>query len=231
MSERATFDGGGSSHDDVRLHVYRRFVQTGAPPSVQDAAIYLGLPPLHVDDAYRSLAGERAIVLHPGTTEIWMAGPLSALPTPFRVETGRGTYHGNCIWGALGISAMLHEEARILTTCGDCRGPLALRTNGEELAPTDCVVHFGVPVARWWDDIGHTCSTMLLFRSDEHVRRWREARGAEGGATLSPELAWELARAWYGEALLGGWRRPTGERAGSTFAGLGLTDPFWRPAP
>jgi len=69
---------------------------------------------------------------------------------------------------------------------------------------------------------------MLLFRSEEHARGWREARGFRDAQTLSLEVGWRLARAWYVRKLEPGWRRHTLEEAEALFADLDLTGDFWR---
>jgi hypothetical protein len=68
---------------------------------------------------------------------------------------------------------------------------------------------------------------MLAFRSEEHVDRWREQRCLPRGAVLSLEQAWGLGREWYADRLSPEWRRKTPDEAGSIFAELGLTGPFW----
>ena len=96
------------------------------------------------------------IVLAPGTLDVWMANPLSAVPTPFRVETeGRG-YFGNCVWDALGIPAMLGVDGRVDTSCPDCGEPLTFSVRESELEPVDAVAHFAVPAVRWWENIAYT---------------------------------------------------------------------------
>lgn len=72
---------------------------------------------------------------------------------------------------------------------------------------------------------------MLLFRSEEHVDRWREARSIARGAVLTVDQCWRLARAWYADRLDPTWRRKTPEEAEAVFAELGLTGPFWRLRP
>lgn len=69
---------------------------------------------------------------------------------------------------------------------------------------------------------------MLLFRSEEHVRRWCKQWRFATGALLSLEQAWRLARVWF-EADRGApaWRRPPLEQVEALFASLGLTGPFW----
>jgi hypothetical protein len=69
---------------------------------------------------------------------------------------------------------------------------------------------------------------MLLFRSEEHIDRWAEARRAPRGATLTMQQLWGLASVWYHDRLSPTWRRRTAEEAEEVFAGLGLKDGFWK---
>ena len=66
------------------------------------------------------------------------------------------SYHGNCVWDALGVIAMLGSDGEVETSCADCDSPLELSVRDGALAPTDTVVHFAVPAARWWEDIVFT---------------------------------------------------------------------------
>ncbi len=95
-------------------------------------------------------------MLDPATRELWMAMPFSATPTQFRVTAGERAWWANCAWDALGISAMLQLPAEITTSCTDCGDPLTVRTTGQALCDPSGVVHFAVPAAAWWDDIGFT---------------------------------------------------------------------------
>lgn len=68
---------------------------------------------------------------------------------------------------------------------------------------------------------------MLLFRSEEHIEKWRRPRGIDRGATLSLGQQWRLARRWYRERMSPEWRRFTIDEAEQVFADVGLTGPFW----
>jgi Alkylmercury lyase len=114
------------------------------------------VPAGDIEAAFRRLAEGRVIVLMPGTTEIWMAHPLSAVPTSFRVKTARGEFWGNCIWDGLGVIAMLGGAGTVETRCPDCEEPMELRVEGGTLVDGAGVAHFAVPAARWWDNIGFT---------------------------------------------------------------------------
>ena len=50
---------------------------------------------------------------------------------------------------------------------------------------------------------------MLLFRDEEHVARWCAMPGQPRGEAFPVELAWNLAKAWYGDRLEPGSRRRT----------------------
>jgi hypothetical protein len=69
---------------------------------------------------------------------------------------------------------------------------------------------------------------MLLFRAEEHVRRWCELRGLSRGAVFAPEQMWTVAKPWHGRRLEPGWRRFTPDEAEAVFEGAGLTGTFWQ---
>lgn len=139
---------------EVRLDLYRFFVETGRPPVAAEVAGRLGLTQAAVEEAFQRLADAHVLVLAPGTPYIWMANPLSALPTPYRVDAGGRSWFGNCIWDAFGIVAMLGGTGTVSTWCADCGDPLAAEVVDNELVSGTGVVHFAVPASRWWDDIG-----------------------------------------------------------------------------
>lgn len=142
---------------DVRLAVYRKIVDEGGPATAPEMAVALGVATSLVEASLRRLADGHVLVLAPGTPYVWMANPFSAIPTAFEVEVGDRRYFGNCIWDALGIPACLHADASIRTYCPDCSERLSIEVHDSELeAPADATIHFAVPAANWWDDIGAT---------------------------------------------------------------------------
>jgi hypothetical protein len=141
---------------DVRLLVYDFFLERGGPPSLEEAAAALGCPGEDVAASFGRLEAAHVLVFAPGTSEIWMANPFSALPTAFRVETARGWWWGNCIWDGFGIVAMLGGEGTVSTQCADCSSPMELQVRDGALRESEGVAHFAVPARYWWDDIGYT---------------------------------------------------------------------------
>jgi hypothetical protein len=140
----------------VRLSVYRHFVRHSLAPTARDVGDELGTSPAAIADSFERLAAAHILVLDPATRALWMAMPFSAVPTAFRVRASGGEWWANCAWDALGISAMLQAPAEISTSCPDCGDPPPVRTTGRALAAGTGVVHFAVPAASWWDDIGFT---------------------------------------------------------------------------
>lgn len=141
---------------EVRLSVYRHFVRNGQAPSLRDISADVGSSPAAVGASLDRLDAGHALVLDPTSRQLWMAMPFSAVPTGFRVTSGDRAWWANCAWDALGISAMLQLPVEIHTSCTDCGDPRPLRTTGRALSDPSGVVHFAVPAAAWWDDIGFT---------------------------------------------------------------------------
>ena len=149
-------DHSASLDNDVRMEVYRSFAEHGHPPIAADIGRALGQPLIEVESSLARLASAHVLVLAPGTPYIWMANPFSALPTPFRARVGEGAWWGNCIWDAMGIVAMLGGAGDVEASCPDCGDRLEVELRGERLRHDGYVVHYSVPAARWWDDIGST---------------------------------------------------------------------------
>ncbi len=140
----------------VRGFVYGAALERGRPPTRAEIASALGRPVAEIERALARLQDGHVLVLQPGSGEILMANPFSAVPTPFEVATERHTSFGNCVWDGLGILAMLHGDGVVRSACACCGEALELRVRGGRLEPVDAVVHFAVPAKRWWDDIAFT---------------------------------------------------------------------------
>jgi len=150
-----------STHDfkaEVRVKLYQMFVASGRCPTKEDLAKAFNCSIDDVAAAYRELAEAHMLVLQPDSGEVLMANPLSAVPTPFVVETqekaATRSWYGNCIWDGLGVIAMFHTDGRVLTSCGCCgEGMTVSVKNGAAVSDPGGVVHFAIPARHWWDDI------------------------------------------------------------------------------
>jgi hypothetical protein len=64
---------------------------------------------------------------------------------------------------------------------------------------------------------------MLLFRSEETINRWCEAKKIPRRPLISLEQLWQLAVHWYANRLSVESRRPAADEMVSIFASVG----FW----
>jgi hypothetical protein len=140
----------------VRIFIFSEAAKSGRVPTPSEIANGMHLSVDEVHSSLSRLAAGRVLVLAPGTTNIWMANPFSAVPTPFRVLAKGRSYFGNCIWDALGVLAILDSDGTVETTCGDCGEPITLDIRNGMLTRATAIVHFEVPAAHWWDNIGYT---------------------------------------------------------------------------
>jgi hypothetical protein len=140
----------------VRNVTYSLFVEFGRAPSVDEIAEAASTPKDEVEDSWRRLHDEHALVLSPGTLEIRMAQPFSAVPTAYRVQAGGRWWYANCAWDAFGVCAALHVDGRIETSCPDCGEPIGLEVQDARPDDESLVFHCLVPAARWWDDVAFT---------------------------------------------------------------------------
>lgn len=138
----------------VRAAVYQSFRDTGDGPDVEDLSTTLSASSDDVRTALRALAAEHCLVLKPGTDDIWMAHPFSAVPTDFVVTIGERRFFANCGWDAFAILAMLGEGA-FETHCRATKVPLRFEAKSGIVQGAG-ILHFLVPPRQFWDDIGFT---------------------------------------------------------------------------
>jgi hypothetical protein len=139
----------------LRLYIYRHFIREGRAPTVAEMAAALSSPVRKTSGALERLAQTHAFVLQE-TGEIWRAAPFSAVPTGFPVRAGKRTWYGNCIGDALGIPAMLHQNACIHASCGCCNHEMVLHVEEGRLRGPKGIMHIAVPALHWYDDIVFT---------------------------------------------------------------------------
>lgn len=142
--------------EQVRIEIYRSFVDEGRPPTTGNLATELDASVDSIESALSELDSTGVIALMPGTNLVWLAHPFAASASPFRVETSTRGWDAICVWDGLGILAMLEMDGRVTTGCPDCDEELEIEIRGGAPTRDDYVVHYGVPAARWYEDIGHT---------------------------------------------------------------------------
>ena len=138
----------------VRAFVYGWFAGQARAPGVADIAEHFDISARQADEALIALHEKHALFLKPGTVDIRMANPFSAIPTSFVVKVQEITYWANCAWDCFGIVAALHAlQASIESVCAASGDRLHLEINAGQVSGAGAVVHFLVPFRRWYDDL------------------------------------------------------------------------------
>lgn len=218
---------------EIRKHVYDYFCETASAPVVEDIAARFELTRRETVEILKELESERHIAFVPGTVRILMAHPFSAIATPFRVRTAAGVdYFANCSWDAISLHVLLEEDVHIESFCHESGERISIELSSDRVVsaePLDTLVYIGLPAARWWDNVVHTCSnTMLYFGSHAHRDRWLSTEGIETpGESLTIEQAIGLGIPIFRGKLELDYERPSPAELRRTFESMGLGGPFW----
>ena len=140
----------------LRIFVYDETVGSGRPPSLATVAERFGYSSADARQSLANLNIGKTMLVHPLTGEIWMAGPFSAVPTPYRVVGQGREWWANCAWDMFGVAVIANERVTVRTRCTDCGDPMSIICDPAVAPSEDAVVHFLVPASRWYDDIGFT---------------------------------------------------------------------------
>ncbi len=153
---------------DLRFWIYRFVVEQCRTPTFEEIVAHHGVGEIATRTALQDLHHRHELVLLPQSDQIWMAMPFSAVPTTVQVEVGGtarnesdrapgvASWWANCAWDAFGILAALDVDGTIRSTCPDCGFALKLEVIRGQALAQEWVVHFLLPAARWWENIGFT---------------------------------------------------------------------------
>ncbi len=186
----------------VHGKILERFLATGGPVKVEEVAVVLPAhDPGEVADAIARL-DEKDLILVDGGRVI-LAYPFSGTPTGFLVVLTDGSErYAVCAIDALGIPAMLGQPVVIRSHCHHCLEPLELHVRPE--GPVG-----GGEVMVWVGERGDIrqkacssiCLTLNFFRSEAHLRLWRETHPESPGAAAVLEEAFKVGAKIFGELL------------------------------
>lgn len=219
---------GRVDHEDLRLAVYRAFVDTGLPPDIAGLSERLGLAPDAIHLGLRRLAQAHHLALD-DQGRILMAHPFSAVPMGFAVMGARTLWWGGCAWDAFALPNLVTSEGEVLisTRCPACTRPHAWNVGSQAPPAGDEVAHFLVPAERMWDDVVFTCGNQRIFCSPECVDQWLTRTGRARGYLMDLTTLWRLAEHWYDGRLDRGYARRDPVAAAEYLAGVGLSGAFW----
>lgn len=125
-----------------RREIYQQYAATGAPPQL-------------ATDVLVPLEADHAVVLNPDG-KIAFANPFATGPAPYRIQTPNAMHYAICAWDALGVLAALGSDGVAEGDCPDCGESIAIRIREGALDPAEAVVHFLIPAANWYEDLGFT---------------------------------------------------------------------------
>lgn len=140
----------------IRLYIFHHIVEHSTAPSYQEAAQHFNISPDEARLAYHRLNDHHRLFLNPGTDDVLMAHPLSAVPTPYKVYIKGRQLWANCGWDSLGIPAMLNADARIEAKIPRTGEVANYAVENGELKADGGFVHFPLPVRQWYDDLIYT---------------------------------------------------------------------------
>lgn len=191
---------------DVLRHVLSVFAEKGGPVPVDEIhAAFRERGAAPVWDVLVALDEKDLIQIREGHIDI--AYPFSAAQTPFlvRFTDGRERY-ACCAVDALGMAPMLAERVQIRSCCHHCGATLEFSVGPE--GPGADAAGVMVWIGRWRGGQGRLatslCTTHNFFRSEEHLRAWREAHREAVGAGATVVEAFKLGRRIFGDLLRGG---------------------------
>jgi hypothetical protein len=137
----------------VRATIFELLVQGAQEVTSADVADSSGHQRESVGQSFGRLADEHRIVLSDDRDQVVMAHPFSTLNTGYKAQIGGKSWLANCAWDAFAILALL-GDGRVIAN-----GPVRQETVwnvAEGVVEPDGFVHFVVPAAEFWDDIGFT---------------------------------------------------------------------------
>ena len=140
----------------LRTQIYRTLAETGAAPGKAQLSEMLDVEITEVGRLLKQLEDAKVLALLGESGEVWMAHPLSAVPTPLVVTAGGREYFANCAWDAIALPMVLGADGETNLVCGSTGEALRIHVRDGTLEPVDAVIRFPVPARRFWDDIGYT---------------------------------------------------------------------------
>lgn len=192
-----------SQEDRVRCHVLRRFA-LGLIPSVTPLAVQSQIPPADVRQILRRLAGLDLLILDPAGETVLAAYPFSSSPTAHRVLLKGRQAYALCAVDALGIPAMLQEEAGIVSRCAHCGSQVEIQASPDQVTrylPGGAVVWFPISEDECCPVAESRCPYISFFCARDHLEAWHRGNGQPPGVVLSVHEAFEAGQEIFGALL------------------------------
>ncbi len=215
------------SRSTLHYQLIHTLIEQGRAPTSAELAEIFQVDLATITHALLDLQEDHGVVLHPHQPEAWVVHPFSTAPTPFAVWKGDQVWWGNCAWCSLGVAALLGgDNIRIYSSFGAEGTPVTLEIQQHQVKG-DAVVHFPIPMAKAWDNVIYTCTTMLLFEDEAAVDAWSARHAIPKGDVQPVQHVYDFAQVWYGRHHDQNWQKWTTEQAREIFERFGLSSPIW----
>ncbi|MBI2519289.1 MAG: hypothetical protein HYV97_02680 [Bdellovibrio sp.] len=212
----------------VHCELINELIEKGSCPFPFDLSERLKVAVCEIESSFLRLAENHALVLHPGTTRVWVIHPFSVSPTTTWVETDERGWWAPCLWCAFGMAFLLKGEVRIHSRLGGRERLALFRIMDGVLAEgSEYVIHFSIPPRDAWENVHHFCACVQPFRNEEEIPAWCKAHGLPLGESITPNVLLALARVWYGGHRNPDWIKWNARDAQRIFGEVGLNGPFW----
>lgn len=215
------------NNSSLHHHIMKSIVDQGRAPTINEMGTYFCVDKEGLGSALKELQDYHGVVLHPHSLEVWVIHPFSTAPTNFWIEAGEKGWWGNCAWCSLGAAALLDRDLTITTNLGAENAQIKIEIRNGQIVTKDLFVHFPIPMVQAWDNVVYTCSTMLVFKSENSVEEWCLRHGIKKGDVQPIGKIWEFAKVWYGRHLDEKWVKWTVDEAREIFQRFGLVSDIW----
>lgn len=208
----------------ARQFITRTFLEKGFPPTSQEVSQHIHLDNDETETLLKSLSENKALVLHPHKSEVWLAHPFSASPNTFWVKSlsSNKGWWSNCSWCAMGIASLAQEDVQIISRWGGEDETFVTEVRNGNLTNSNFFVHMALPVSNLWDNVIYSCSLMLPFKSENAVDVWCDRHRINKGSVISADKCFELSSKWYGIYLDANWNRKSPDEVKNFFASIEL---------
>jgi Alkylmercury lyase len=215
------------TNSSLHYQIIKHIIDYGYAPDNDKLAVLLNAAIDEVEEGLYKLADYHGVVLHPHAPKVWVIHPFALTATNFLVKSKRGEWWGNCAWCSLGVAALLNEDVSITTSYGAHGETVIIHIINGEVQEKDLVIHFPVPMKEAWNNVIYTCTTMLVFKNEEHIDNWCKQHNIPKGDVQAIDKVWKLSQKWYGNHLNPEWTKWTGDEAKQIFKDFDLTHPIW----
>lgn len=203
-------------------------IKNGYAPTKETLSRLLKLDENIIAEGLLELQENHGVVLHPNGLKVWVIHPFSLAPTSFLVKSGNKKWWGNCAWCSLGIAALINDDVSITTNLGAHDEQVSIHIKDGEILEKDYLIHFPIAMKNAWDNVIYTCSTMLLFRTEQEIDNWSTDHNIARGDFQKIDRMWEFSKKWYGKHLDPNWKKWTVEEAKQIFKDFDLNHAVWQ---